>query len=178
MIDEEVYSNIPNSWYWIRFNNLVNYKMGKTPPRKNDKYWLNSIYPWISIADMVSDGYISETKEQINQYSADNIFSSISPKGTLIMSFKLTVGKVSILGIDAYHNEAIISIFPYINDNNITRNYLFLILPFITKFGDSKTAIKGKTLNSNSLDNLLIPLPPLHEQKRIIEKFDQITHLL
>ena len=152
--------------------------MGKTPPRKNEIYWGNPQYPWISIADMIADGHIEITKEKINQYSADHLFSSISPEGTLIMSFKLTIGRVSILDIDAYHNEAIISIFPFLDKDNCLRNYLFLVLPYITQFGNSKKAIKGRTLNSKSLDNLLIPLPPVEEQKRIVDKMGKIIALL
>lgn len=54
------------------------------------------------------------------------------------------------------------------------RNYLFYTLPILANIGDSKDAIKGKTLNSKSLNNLLIPLPPLAEQLRIIESIDTI----
>ena len=177
-IDNEYIFDIPNNWNWCRFNAIVNYRMGKTPPRKNEIYWGAPQYPWISIADMIADGHIEITKEKINQYSADHLFSSISPKGTLIMSFKLTIGRVSILDIDAYHNEAIISIFPFLDKENCLRNYLFLVLPYITQFGNSKKAIKGRTLNSKSLDNLLIPLPPVEEQKRIVDKMGKIIALL
>ena len=92
------------------------------------------------------------------------------------MSFKLTVGRTSILGIDAYHNEAIISIKTYADKDNITRNYLAVILPIIANSGDSKNAIKGKTLNSTSIYNLLVPLPPLAEQKRIVSKIEELFH--
>ena len=49
------------------------------------------------------------------------------------MSFKLTVGKVSILNIDAFHNEAIISIYPYVDDNKTMTNFLFNILPLLSQ---------------------------------------------
>ena len=170
-IADEVPFEIPDSWVWIRFKNLVNYSMGKTPPRKESKYWENPCYPWVSIADMIDGSIINTTKEQVNQYSYDKTFKGrLSPEGTLLMSFKLTVGKVSILGIDAFHNEAIISIFPYIFENNTIRDYLFETLPLLSKAGDTKTAIKGNTLNSESLDALLIPLPPLQEEIRIVNK--------
>ena len=171
--------DIPDSWEWIRFSNLVDYSMGKTPPRKESIYWDNPAFPWVSIADMVSDGNVTVTKECISEYAANNVFKEkISPIGTLIMSFKLTVGKVSILGINAYHNEAIISIFPFVDDRRITTSYLFKVLPLISQTGDTKTAIKGNTLNSDSLDNLLIPLPPLEEQQRIVQKIDELTPVL
>jgi len=174
-ISDEIPFEIPDSWEWVRFSNLVNFSMGKTPPRKETEYWENPIYPWVSIADMPADGTVLSTKEKVNQYAADNTFKSgISPIGTLIMSFKLTVGKVSILGIDAYHNEAIISIFPFVDDDRIVTSYLFKVLPLIAQNGDTKTAIKGATLNSDSLSNLLIPLPPLTEQKRIVNRIVEL----
>ena len=90
------------------------------------------------------------------------------------MSFKLTVGKVSLLGIDAYHNEAIISIYPFVDNDAIITNYLFCILPLISQSGQTKTAIKGNTLNSESLDALMIPLPPLREQERICKRLNDL----
>ena len=175
----EVPFDIPDTWEWVRFVNLVDYAMGKTPPRKESIYWDHPKYPWVSIADMISDGKVTVTKEGISDYAAKNSFKGrISPAGTLLMSFKLTVGKVSILGIDAYHNEAIISIFPFIDDQRIMTAYLFKILPLISQTGDTKTAIKGNTLNSDSLDNLLVPLPSLAEQQRIVSKLDELAPVL
>lgn len=177
-IDAELPFEIPKTWEWAYFKDIVFYSMGKTPPRKEKEYWENSKFAWVSIADLVANGFIYETKEKVNQYSVDKIFrNKISVAGTLLMSFKLTVGKVSILGIDAYHNEAIISIYPFVNDKNIMRDYLFLILPLISQYGNTKSAIKGNTLNSDSLDLLYIPIPPIEEQKRIVEKLDKLMEL-
>lgn len=147
--------------------------IGKTPPRGETKYWTNGKYPWVSISDMVEYGRIVTTKENVSIY-AEKLLGDVSPIGTLLMSFKLTVGRTSILNINAYHNEAIISIYPYIDNKHYTRDYLFYILPIIANLGDSKDAIKGKTLNSKSLYNLLLPLPPLEEQKRIVTKIEEL----
>ena len=146
--------------------------IGKTPPRGEQSYWNNGIYPWVSISDMSEGGIISETKEKVSEYAANNVFSAISPKGSLLMSFKLTVGRTSLLGIDAYHNEAIITIRPYMNDDSIMKMYLFKLLPILSTNGDSKDAIKGKTLNSKSLANLLIPISPIAEQQRIVAQIE------
>ena len=178
-IADEVPFEIPESWEWVRFSNLVDYSMGKTPPRKESEYWEDPIIPWVSIADMIADGTIKSTKESVNALAAYKIFKDkTSPAGTLLMSFKLTVGKVSILDIEAFHNEAIISIFPFADENKIITNYLFKVLPLISQTGDTKSAIKGNTLNSDSLDKLLIPLPPLTEQVRITEKLNELSPLL
>lgn len=168
-IDDEIPFDLPSSWQWVRFGSIVKMRIGKTPPRGDVNYWSNGTTPWISISDMSDYGFIEKTKEQVSDFAIESAFgNNIVPAGTLIMSFKLTVGRTSIINIDAVHNEAIISIIPYIDNDHSLRDYLFYILPLIANLGDSKDAIKGKTLNSSSLYNLLIPLPPLSEQKRII----------
>lgn len=177
--EEEIPFEIPESWKWVKFGEIVNYNMGKTPPRKESINWDKPMFSWVSIADLVSDGVVSNTKELVNQYSFDNVFKKkIVPKGTLLMSFKLTVGKVSILNIDSFHNEAIISIFPYIDNDKITTNFLFKSLPLLSRLGDTKSAIKGNTLNSDSLNSLLIPFPPLAEQQRIVAKIEELMPLV
>ena len=172
--EDEVPFDIPESWMWVRFGEIVNFHLGKTPPRGEPEWWDNDI-PWVSIADMPENGFVKETKEGVSKKALSQIFSSnVSKAGTLLMSFKLTVGRVSILSIDAVHNEAIISIFPFVSYENITRDFLFYILPFVANNGESKNAIKGKTLNKKSINNLIVALPPLAEQKRIVAKIEEL----
>ena len=178
-ITDEIPFDLPYNWCWCRFSNIVSMTIGKTPARGEQTYWINGKYNWVSISDMVDGGTISTTKEKVSDLAIKEIFSApISEKGSLLMSFKLSIGKTSILDIDAYHNEAIITIRPVIDKEYAMRNYLFKVLPLIANLGDSKDAIKGKTLNSKSLANLLIPLPPLQEQQRIIERINLLSKQL
>ena len=168
-ITHEIPFNIPNNWKWVRFESIVDFKIGKTPQRKNSEFWNSKEVPWISISDFKAK-YINYTKEKISKKALDKSFKNkIVPKDTLLMSFKLTIGKTAILGMDAVHNEAIISIYPFFDYNNIIRDYLYWALPLMSKMGNIKPTLKGNTLNSNSISKLLIPLPPLKEQKRINE---------
>ena len=167
--ESEIPFDIPTSWRWCKFGEIVDYSMGKTPPRAEPIWWKDDIH-WVSIADMSECAQVVSTKEKVSFKAVEEKFGAISPHGTLIMSFKLTVGRTSILGIDAVHNEAIISIYPYMDNDNNLRNYLFYILPIVTQWGESKNAIKGKTLNSKSIANLMIPLAPLDELHRIVVK--------
>ena len=178
-ITDEVPFDLPYNWCWCRFSNIASMTIGKTPARGEQTYWINGKYNWVSISDMVDGGSISTTKEKVSDLAVKEVFSApISEKGGLLMSIKLSIGKTSILDIDAFHNEAIITIRPVIDKEYAMRNYLFKVLPLIANLGESKDAIKGKTLNSKSLSNLLIPLPPLQEQQRIIEQMNILSKQL
>ena len=178
-IEDEIPFEIPDTWEWVRFPNIANFELGKTPDRHTDKYWSNGLCPWFSIADMHDKQVVTNCKEKISAIALKEKFSNAcSPAGTLIMSFKLTVGRTSILGIDAVHNEAIISIFPYVNTNNITRNYLMNTLGLLVNYVEQTDAIKGATLSSNKLKSMFVPLPPLAEQTRIVAEIERFEPLI
>ena len=177
--EEEKPFEIPESWEWVRFGNLVEFKIGKTPKRSNLDYWDNGKYPWFSISDIRDGETIYDSKERVSEKAYTDVFKEqISPKGTLIMSFKLSIGKMSILGVDGFHNEAIISIFPIYDSDETIKMYLFRIMKGLDILEDSKKAVKGATLNTTSLNSILVPLPPLAEQKRIVEKVDELFALI
>ena len=178
-IEDELPFEIPDSWCWVRFPQIVAFELGKTPDRHTDKFWNNGVYSWFSIADMKDKQTVTFTKEKISATALQEKFGGVLvPQGTLIMSFKLTVGRTSILGTDAVHNEAIISIFPYVSRGNITRNYLLNVLGLLVEYVDQTDAIKGATLNSNKLKNMLVPLPPFAEQSRIVSEIEMYEPLI
>ena len=174
---DDILYDLPENWKWARFADLVTFNAGKTPQRQNTGYWSNGEYPWVSIADMQADSITTTTKESISKTAFDDCFAGkIAPVGTMIMSFKLTIGKVSILGMDAVHNEAIISVYPTapVDDSRMLQKWLFKIMPLVAATGNSKNAIKGKTLNATSISNLMVPVPPLAEQGRIVAKIEEL----
>lgn len=174
---EEEPFQLPNGWIWARLPEISEYNTGRTPSTKNPEYWSdkeNGI-PWISISDMSDFGHINESSKFVSSEASRKVFpENPVPVGTILMSFKLTIGKISILNIEAHHNEAIISINPF---EEIDKDYLFKILPKRAKEGNSKNALMGNTLNATSLALLLIPIPPLSEQQRIVAKVDELMAL-
>ena len=169
-ITEEIQYDIPENWQWCRLGDIAILRLGKTPPRGESIYWKPEKYNWVAISDMNDGAVITQTKEFISEKGAELFQGRISPKGSLLMSFKLTIGKMSELGMDAYHNEAIITILPFFNHLAWFKHFL----PMIAQSGETKDAIKGKTLNSKSLAALLIPLPPLSEQNRIVAQIETL----
>ena len=165
---------IPSNWSWVRFGSVVEFKTGKTPPTKDPAMWASSEgVPWATITDMPHGGVLTSTNRTISRAAVERTMKGDPlPVGTILMSFKLTLGKICRLGVPAFHNEAIISIAAPFKEMD---EYLFRFLPLLVLEGASKGAIKGMTLNATSLANLPIPIPPLREQARIVHRIDQIA---
>ena len=175
---EGVPFDIPSNWAWIKLPDVANYKTGRTPSTKNSNYWAKNSegIPWVSIADLNHKGFVHDTSKAVSLKAKTDVFRSDPVEaGTILMSFKLTVGKTSILQIDAFHNEAIIGVLP---KTCIQKEFLFHLLPLMSQWGVTKDAIKGKTLNLKSIANISVPVPPLQEQKRIVTKVDELMALI
>ncbi len=109
-------SELPEGWAEQPFSQVARYATGRTPARANPTYWKirTKQVPWVAISDMEEYGSITKTKESISEEAFLDVFRGrVVPAGTLLMSFKLTIGRVATLGIPACHNEAIISIYPH-----------------------------------------------------------------
>lgn len=166
---------LPDSWVWLRLGDIATFAAGHTPSRNDPSFWNTGDYAWASIADMTHGELLTTTKETVSRKARETVFKADpSPVGTMIMSFKLTIGKIARLAVPAYHNEAIISIHPWVHEMD---PYLFLVLPERARQGTTKGAIKGATLNRSSLHELLIPLPPVSEQMRIVAKVNELMAL-
>lgn len=173
-IEDSTKYDLPKGWKWVKFGDIASFSVGRTPPTKDPSFWggKNDI-PWISIADMKQGESVAETKKFVTQKSKTETFRREPwPAGTLLMSFKLTIGKVSRLGVPAFFNEAI---FAFDTGDVILNEYLFRVLPIVSNRTESKGAIKGNTLNSTSISGMDIPLPTKAHQEVIIKRIDELT---
>jgi type I restriction enzyme S subunit len=119
---------------------------------------------------------IRTTKEKITALGISESGSRLIPTGTVLLSFKLSIGKVAVADIDTYTNEAIAAL-PILNPKKLFRDFLFWTLRSIRLDEEVDVAAKGKTLNKAKLERIEIPLPPLDEQRRIaavLEKADAL----
>jgi type I restriction enzyme S subunit len=140
--EEEKSFELPEGWEWARLPYICDYSPGKTPSTKNPLYWddLDVGTPWVSISDMQHSGLVVKTNKKITPKAVDDVFKrEPTPAGTILMSFKLTVGKISYLNFDSYHNEAILSIYPF---NGVTKEFLFHFLPNIALCGNHVQNLK------------------------------------
>lgn len=160
---------LPNGWKWERLENLTEINIGKTPSRSKSEYFLGDKV-WLSIRDLKAD-YISDSNEKITDQAIKDSNIKIVPKGTLLMSFKLTLGKTAFADCDLYTNEAIASL-PIKDESILDKFFLKYSIAVINLEKEVDNAVKGKTLNKEKIKNLDIPLPPLSEQQRIVSKLD------
>lgn len=171
-------NHIPPNWQAKKLGDLCNISIGKTPSRADMSYWdknkeTNNI--WLSIADLSNtiDKKVYSSKEFLSSKGANIV--PIVENGTLLLSFKLTIGRVAFAGVSLRTNEAIAQL-PIKNANILDKNYLYYYLQVYDYdellHGDIK--VKGKSLNKAKLKQLIVKFPPLPEQKRIVEKLDKI----
>jgi type I restriction enzyme, S subunit len=156
---------IPADWHVCRLGSLARLHLGRTPSRNNHSFWESDDHPWVAISDL-DNGHVSVTAEGISDKAFSEVFrATYVPSGTLLMSFKLTIGRIGILDMPALHNEAIVSFLDL--DESVDRDFLGFLLRFTDFDITIDTYLKGKTLNKGKLEVFPIPLPPLPEQRRI-----------
>jgi type I restriction enzyme, S subunit len=150
---------------WIGLEDICAIQIGKTPSRSVPAYWGGEL-PWATISDMSAGRQLNATKEAITDLGVRESGSRLIPKGTLLLSFKLSLGKRAIAGIDLFTNEAIAAL-QILDRSKADRDYLYWALGSLDYDKLVDRAAKGRTLNKAKLRRLQIPLPPLAEQKRI-----------
>lgn len=167
----------------VKLSDVCKIEIGKTPSRGNASFWdLNKSndFPWLSIADLnniSADGFVSESKEHISEAGA-KLFKPV-PAGTLLMSFKLTIGRLAFAGRDIRTNEAIAAITPF-NPDELDKKFLYysLMARDWDSIAGSDVKVKGKTLNKAKIGNLPITFPSVDKQKEIVQKLDVFMAVL
>ena len=152
-------------------NGICNIVIGGTPNTKFRRYY-GSPHTWVKISDMTNSRgmYITETENMLTDAGVENSNVKLIKKGTVLLSFKLSIGKVAIAGRDLYTNEAIAALIP--KDKRVLPKYLYYILPRLNLAGGGRQAAKGQTSSKGRLEKILIPLPSITVQAVIIQDME------
>ena len=172
LVDTGLYwcPKIPATWSIKPLWMVLRFTTGWTPPSKDDDNYSDD-FPWANISDLGGKVLLS-TEKGLSAKAVKESNSEISPKGSLLFSFKLSVGKVSIAGIDCYTNEAIATFQP---SEKLDVRYSYYMLPVSLIENAVENIYGAKLLNAQRIKNARILIPPIHEQIEIASYLDNET---
>lgn len=165
----EWYKEIPSHWKISKLNYLFQVNTGFTPPTRNNSYYKNGTHDWITIADIDSK-YVGSSKTKLTDAAIED--KEIVPKGSLLYSFKLSVGKIAFTNRNVYTNEAIFSIYP---NPNINLNYYYYLLGHALIHNSNHNIYGAKILNQELIKASKLIIPPTDEQTQIANYLDHKT---
>lgn len=168
---------VPNNWVWTNLGSIGEIVGGGTPKTTIGEYWGNDV-PWITPADMKQLGgkYISRGKRNISNLGLKNSSAKIMPKGTVIFSSRAPIGYCAIANNDLSTNQGFKSIVPYIS--NMSLYIYYFMIAFKDEISKMGTGTTFKEISGSTVKKIPFALPPLLEQKRIVEKLDQILPMI
>lgn len=165
-------SKIPQHWEVKRFKDVVaKYTTGGTPSTSNTEFF-NGTNTWICISDISDAKYISNSKMKLTDEALKSANIIKTPKGSLLYSFKLSIGKMAFVTKDVYTNEAILSIFP---NKNIDLEYYYFMLPMFMLLSATENIYGAKMLNQKLIASAFVLHPPKEEQSAIGAYLDEKT---
>ena len=167
----EIVDGVPEGWYIDRADHYFKITIGKTPSRAEKQWFTNSGEgtPWISISDMGESGaFTFYSKEDLTADAIIRHNMKVVPKGTILVSFKLTVGRVAITSIDMCTNEAIAH---FHIDNDLDRAYTYCYLKNFEYDSLGNTSSISKAINSKIIKSMSFIMP----SRDILEQFSMIV---
>ena len=168
--EDEIPFDLPSGWIWCRLGEVGTWGAGATPSRKNPKYYEGGTMPWLKTGDL-NDGLVMHVSECITQDALEETSVRLNPIGSvLIAMYGATIGKVGILGVEATTNQACCVCRP---EGAVDNRFLFY---YLMSQREQFKRLGGGGAQPNISKELIvsypIPLPPLAEQKRIVEKLN------
>ena len=167
----EIVDGVPEGWNINRADHYFKITIGKTPSRAEKQWFANSGEgtPWISISDMGEAGaFAFYSKEDLTAEAIVRHNMKVVPKGSVLVSFKLTVGRVAITGIDMCTNEAIAHFYI---DNDLDRAYTYCYLKNFEYDSLGNTSSISKAINSKIIKSMSFIMP----SRDILEQFSMIV---
>lgn len=161
---------VPDHWSLTKVKHVYRFTTGWTPPSgRSESYEGNNL--WANISDLGSK-VLSDTAKRISDDAVDEFGMKMAPQGSLLFSFKLSIGQVSFAGSDMYTNEAIASFLP---DQHYSLSFAYYALPFFVPQNASENIYGAKMLNQELIRSALICIPPTSEQIAIAAFLDRET---
>lgn len=165
-----IVDGVPEGWKVDRADTFFNMSIGKTPPRA-EKQWFtdgDKGTPWISISDMGNSGtYVFHSTEGLTAEAISKHNVRVVPADTILVSFKLTVGRVSITTTNTCTNEAIAH---FLIPDGFLREYTYLYLKCFEYDSLGNTSAISKAVNSKIIKAMPFVMP----DSEILQRFHQV----
>ena len=159
-VDKE---NLPEGWRKGKLGEIFEITIGRTPPRAEEKWFVNGTnknesLPWVSIADMNNGMFATSTRERLTKESVERFKIPVVPANAVLLSFKMTVGRVTITTEETVTNEAIAHFV--CQDKPYMLEFLYLFLKNIDFKAQGSTSSITEAINTNVIKQMEIVLPP------------------
>ncbi|MGI2110652.1 restriction endonuclease subunit S [Shewanella frigidimarina] len=161
---------VPSHWIVNKVKRLTNFQVGWTPSTGNDENFVGDNL-WANISDL-KEKYLHQTAKNISDEAARLASMDITPKGSLLYSFKLSVGSVSFAQQDMYTNEAIAS---FLSSSQLPLEYLYYSLPIFVIQNASTNIYGARILNQELIKNAFLLEPSYKEAEKIANFLDHET---
>ena len=174
-IDDELAFEIPETWAWIRLGSIGDWGSGATPSRTHPEYYDGSI-PWLKTGDL-TDSYITDIPEGISQLALDKTSVRLNESGSVLMAmYGATIGKLGILTYPATTNQACCACKPVYGVETLFLFYF--LMSQRTAFIKRGEGGAQPNISKEKIVSTLMPLPPLAEQHRIVQRIEELLPLV
>jgi len=161
-----------DGWSETTLGDVAEWWSGGTPKAREPKYYENGTIPWAVITDM-NKGIINSTNSYITEDALDLIGGRLAPVGSVLISMYASVGKSAIANIPLATNQAIAWSIP--NEEKIIPFYLYLVSQQLEReISDLARGATQRNINRQMLREFTFKLPPLSEQKRIVDLISSV----
>jgi len=175
MTDSEL-GKIPEGWRVVTLDDIADVSIGRTPPRKESEWFSTnqSDIKWISIKDLGKSGvYINNTSEYLTDEAVQRFNVPIIPKNTVVVSFKLTVGRVAITKCEMLSNEAIAHI-KLTSGCSLSVPHIYSFLKQFDYSTLGSTSSIATAVNSKSIKTIRVTVPSDYVLKPFSKSIDPL----
>ena len=174
-IDDELPFEIPESWAWVRLGSIGDWGSGATPSRTHPEYYDGSI-PWLKTGDL-TDSYITDIPEGISLLALEKTSVRLNESGSVLMAmYGATIGKLGILTYPATTNQACCACKPVYGVETLFLFYF--LMSQRTAFIKRGEGGAQPNISKEKIVTTLMPLPPLAEQHRIVQRIEELLPLV
>lgn len=172
--EDEMPFDIPETWKWVRLGDIGEIVGGGTPKTNNQEFWKDGNIPWLTPADMknVKGKYVKHGDRNITEAGLRVSSARLMPKGTVIYSSRAPIGYIAIAENELSTNQGFKSLVPF--KIGISEYIYYYLIARTNEIISRASGTTFKEISGREFGKTVVPLPPLEEQLRIVEKIEEL----